>query len=1203
MVIIKAANHGRYWVAKSSRTNNKKSLADDLISFGDFVLPPAKPAQRVTRLCAHIDAFYNKYPSKHRGIKSSDLVMGAFYAARPECRSNPDWIGQSANALRDLLYPLLSERISKVNLIRIFTKYATDKANQNQEFLYTFNELEAIYKKLSDLAHHGSSLTGFSVTEYESFLDGDYDKLLEDFILIAERAFSLQQIYIHSTIDCILNKKKITKTVQSDIKFILKSSPDARQYFFSKAGENWVSWLFNNGFFDVLKKKAEDTTKYSYKMPELYYLGKVADKVPSKVAEIIKSTPISNINFNPEVVDQFLHICGNLSDRYLPQILPKIKSDNWVVLMSAYNHMDFEFKAMFKTLVEAEDFASILTLAEVVLSVKTKEQVATEGKQASFDSPFYFNHLTDTDVFDGLLSVSDEYVESAYDTSLRVLENIVNLGSKSEGRTSFDIEDIFYLFDLDFFSVEPGRKHSSYRESVEELAAVVKTLAVRLIEQNKDNKKKLSEIYDEKIHTLPDSQLLWRLRLFILSLAPKAYVDIIEDALGRVFEAKHYHDIVSGAEYLKLLQASFSSLSKKFREDYALQIISHFCKVMKESDDERKKWDQIYGSRILSTIADYISSDLKRKAEEAGFALDVDFEPKPSIGSVEGGFVREESPVSQEQLDNLSIKEITDKLSSEWSPEALAEKYKADSFLSPRNAEGLANAVKDNITNRLPEYLENAQLFFDQDKLNSHYTYSYLNGIKDAVNKNSSSLSAIDLDSLFELFDSIIDAHEGEKLVDQKGSYSPNRTWLADWRSVHSAMVDVLKEMITDVDSKPVINFNRYRQEIFMVLTYLLSYPDPVFADEKIETAKMTTKSPGEDAYISDPFTMAINSVRGRAFETFVLFVYQDGKEFDKDDKIKITSDCMELYETVLKREDTRAIMFLYGHNIPSFYYRNPDWLKKLLPQVFPVAEDKKPLFLAAWEGYLSNNLFQEIFFDDDFQKLYERGFGIVDDESLKQKHFVELDEGIATHLALAFIHYDDFDINSALFKRFLDEGSDKQLAKLIGFVGRSVMSGDNEKLDELVRSNPKTKEKIAKLWDWILENEENPEVFKEFGSWINIEKGIFELSWLIDHVKKTLEKSQGILDWELGFLNSIVKFSETYPKDTLEITKLFLLDSWKDRRQSNVFYHIDKEWLDTFTILYKNPETKDETYKLINDLLLKGGSIFWALEKIVKES
>ena len=44
----------------------------------------------------------------------------------------------------------------------------------------------------------------------------------------------------------------------------------------------------------------------------------------------------------------------------------------------------------------------------------------------------------------------------------------------------------------------------------------------------------------------------------------------------------------------------------------------------------------------------------------------------------------------------------------------------------------------------------------------------------------------------------------------------------------------------------------------------------------------MKTESPGGEYEVSDPLSVAINTTRGRAFETFVHFVEQDSKKFAK---------------------------------------------------------------------------------------------------------------------------------------------------------------------------------------------------------------------------------------------------------------------------------------------------------------------------------
>ena len=93
---------------------------------------------------------------------------------------------------------------------------------------------------------------------------------------------------------------------------------------------------------------------------------------------------------NPEVIDQFLRICIELPPKQLTRIVPKIRQENWVKLMAAYNEWGFEYKKMLRTLADAKDYKSILVLAEAVLSVRTGEESGQTSRCFLSDNPFYF---------------------------------------------------------------------------------------------------------------------------------------------------------------------------------------------------------------------------------------------------------------------------------------------------------------------------------------------------------------------------------------------------------------------------------------------------------------------------------------------------------------------------------------------------------------------------------------------------------------------------------------------------------------------------------------------------------------------------------------------------------------------------------------------------------------------------------------------
>jgi len=1015
----------------------------------------------------------------------------------------------------------------------------------------------------------------------------------------------MTQLELHKKIDKILTRNP-NEVKMDEILELISVNFDAKNYFFAKADERWLDWLWDNGFLDAIKQKAEDPTRYGYRTPKINYLVRIAGKAPAKVVEIINDDEVATTEekFNPEVIDQFLRICSSLPAKELAKVIPKIKKDGWVKLMAGFNQWGFEYEKMFKTLSEAKDYKNLLILAEAILEVRDKKEIAKKGSFTTFDNPFYFNDLSYTKVFEYLVAVSEEYLEKTMELVTKIMAEIVRLGSRAENSEVFPIQDIFYLFDFDFFSLELGNnRHHSDRENVKDLAATIKILVEKLIGDNCDKSELVDGVYQKYIQPLPDSRLMWRLRLFVLSLCPQVFKDELKKSFFRLFEVERYHEIISGTEYKRALQKGFSVLSNDDKRGYIKKVIEYFEKKDQEKESEKEDWHLRYGSEILSIIPrDEITPEEKQEAEKAGFKFISDYEPKPSIGMMRGGFVSPQGPISPEEFNKLPIADIAQKLKNEWSPGNLREKYKNDDFLRPRNAEGAGELLKNDIPKRFQDYIDNATLFFDREELDPHYTYSFLRGIQECIREDKVDFNDVNWDNLITLCVSIKNSGEDESFSDEKRGRDTFDAWLASWTAVHTVITDVIQELLNEKNSGIVIDFLQYRDQLFEIISYLLKFPDPTPEDEQIETAKSKTKSPGDSDYmVSDPYTMAINTVRGRAFQALALFIYQDGKKFDKDDNVKIDSDVKKLYENILKDENTRAIMFMFGHYLPSFYFRDKEWIRGLLPQIFPKDSEKKNLYIAAWEGYFVNNLYEEMFFDSDIQKLYERGLDLKETGYPQQKHFKDPDEGIAIHFALAFMHYKDFAFEHKLFKKLWKDKNIKRHVSFVSFLGRSFISGDNVKANELLEREPESKKRLENFWDWMLENYENTEPFKEFGLWINLDKNIFKPAWLAEHVKNTLEKTKGILGWDYGLIKSIVQLAKDAPEDTFVIANLYLLEGGVRGNNMRAPLYVDREWFEALQELYNNQiTTKEKTKKLIDDLIREGGSTFWKLKEII---
>jgi len=992
----------------------------------------------------------------------------------------------------------------------------------------------------------------------------------------------------------MITKKSLQPDV-AKIKELIALNFDSRQYFYTKADERWLDWLLDNSFLDIIKEKSEDPTRYGYTTPELNYLVKVSEKKPAKVVDIMKEVPISADNFNPEVVDRFLWICSTLPAEQLARMVSKIRDDKWIPLMGSLNRWGFEHEKMLKILADAKDYDSILVLAETILTVRTKEEIEKTTNRITTDNPFYFSDLIYTKVFEHLVNVDDDHKENALTIAIRALCQVVLTGELSKDKEVFEVSETFHLFDVDFFNLKLGEKENlSYRDDVRSLAAVVKTLIVSLIGEKCNDAENVQRLYKKYIASLPDSRSLWRLRLFVLSLCPSVFKDELKQAFFRIFETDHYHELISGTEYLKTLRAGFLVLFESDKREYVNRVLAYFNKRAQDKKDQ--KWHKRYGWEILSSICEQLTDEENAKCEKAfGKKCDAKFESEPSIGKMRGGFIKPRGPITPEEFGKFPIPDIALKLRAEWTPEKLRKQNTSDDFLNPLNAEGVGELLRADIPKRFQDYINNATLFFERDVLDQHYTYSFLRGIEETFRENKANIGDINWDGLINLCVAIV--QEGKKQPFENGVRERDTfdMWLSGWDGVHSVIADVIQKLIEENSDKTAIDFPKYRNMFFVIISYLLAYPDPAPEDEKLESAKMKTKSPGSEEYlVSDPFTMAINTVRGQAFQSFTLFVYQDGKKFSKEEKLKISPDVKELYETVLKNEKTRALMFMFGHYLPSFYFRDTEWIRGLLPQIFSAEPDKKDFYLAAWEGYLSSSLYKEMFVE--LQNFYSRAIDLNIENYTKRRYFKDLDEALATHLALAFIYFADFNNRSDLFMKFWSKKNTKRHKEFISFIGRHCIS--RERADLWLQVNKGVSiEKLQSFWDWVLVNCEDKEALTAFGFWMKVEPSVLEQKWLAERIKKTLEKTSGEIEWDYSLTESLPALVKAAPEETLCILKLYLLQETMFNKHRGWIY-VEENLVKVFRTLYMNPPTRDGTYKLINDLLPLGNGQFWKLKE-----
>jgi len=848
----------------------------------------------------------------------------------------------------------------------------------------------------------------------------------------------------------------------------------------------------------------------------------------------------------------------------------KIRDEKWIYLMRGFRKTGYEFEKIIKKLVEKKENDAILELAQSILSIKSKAEIQEKGHNFSMDDPFYISNLDACGIFEALANIEEFYAKRALQIVTRIMGEIVKLAEPDDTKV-FDYMDSFSLFDVDFFTLEiQDKRNTSYREDVKNLAAAIKKLIQRTIGKKcgDDNEAKKSFEY---INKLPSCRSMWRLRLFALTQCPEVFKEKLKSALFRLFDVKNYYEIEGGTEYKKTLKIAFSHLSDTDQRTYVANVLQYFSEKAEKDPDQT--WHKRTGWEILSSICNYLKDYELQKCEKVfDSKCDEKYKPEPSIGEVRSGSVHHRSPVD---LDDFTINQIITNLKSEWTSENLNKQFKNDNFLNPRGAEGLGDALKEDIKKRTNEYLENISDFFDRDTIHPHYLYSLLRGIEEML-RNKQSLTLEQIGQVFGLFKAI--KSEGEKIPFK---IKDDKSWLADWIEVHKVITDILLYALKDEDKEKRTEVHKiYREHIKNLISYLFTIKDsPSKKHEKPE--------------YGEPYFIAINSVRGRAYEAFVIFTENDGKEIAKDTK--------KIYKKTLL-DNSLAVRFVIGRYLASFYFRDKEFITMLFPGIFPKDDPKKKdIYLATWEGYLSNTLYDKLFVA--LRNYYSHAITFDPRDYTQRKYSNGLDESLAIHIALAFV-YLGLEISDPLFTQFWSISNTTRHQEFISFIGRSCLTRDRAG-DEWLNENKVSKEKLIRFWDWALENVLEPKVLSGFGFWINPDKEILDDNVIIGKIVQTLKKSDGDIDWDYGLLRRLPLFAEKKREETLEIVTNYLLNSKKQLNQNrNAPFLYDAEIKETLKIIYTNgdKEIKQKVADLINTLIEKGSSMFWGLKSVLDE-
>jgi hypothetical protein len=1175
-------------------------------------LPAIKLSHEVIGLGKYLDEIYKSSQIGSLMLTPSKILEGAFYVIRPECRSNPDWMSQASNSLREILYPF--HKTSNINSIfSLYMKYMKDKKILNKisskKFFLTLKKINELYLFFQDVTHHGidPKIITNKPTEKE-FL-----KKVDEFLISLLNLIELKALYIHALIDAILNRRPSDGIKDASILLNLIDLEE-KNYFFKRANEKWLMYLWNKGLLDSLKQGSKD----SYNNPEIRYLVRMAKSQDRgtiiRVIEIItnKDLAIYENKFNPELIYQILRILADWPAEYIKEALKGLGEDKvrtWIKIMAPFGiTITFSLERIMKKLVETKEYGWAIKFADFVLSVKSKKDFKVNYIKV-FDTkipkgevtPFYIYDLDHTQVFENFEKIINfgnniELIEQIFSRFSKKFEQILNLTQRKEDDFfGYDDTEVMPLYTIDLFNLEmPSETTFDYK--VKAFLYVLKLSFDKIVKYyRKENPRKIKEIFERNIGysnninapIKKNSRSIWAFRLYALSQAPEIFKEHIKKMLFEPINNNPYSCVIYKPEYINVLKKNFSTL---FSSEEKRKFLNKLYNDFKTELTKDRNYKTTYGWFLCFIQKDDIfRREFRKKFEGLSVKILENCNVTAEVGPVTFYRVKPKHPkpiISQEEFNKLSIDELIKKLKGEWSSRNLS---KIDSPTKPGDIEFL---LKGRVRDKFQEIVNNLPKFFDKD-IHPRYLHSFLSGMKENFLENRET----DFKPFFKIVEEF--KNKGKKWFveeDEKINSTDYFGWVAQWRSVHRSLAELIKIILQENDGKTVIDFNAYRNDIFNTLKYLL-HPDTAYPDPSVEDE---IKKIDSNSRINTPMNIAINSVRGEAFEAFVHFVFWDSKRMYNQHKLE--KDVKDLFKTIIEKEITRTMMFIYAYYTPTFHYRDRNWfVKKIMPMLF--GKKDKDLKLAAEEGYLSQNLYREIFQDVAFRELYKEWIkNPYVDYSNNQEHFKHLDDALADHLAIGYIYDLDFDMKTDIFTLFWNVTNQRRWKEFITFIGRHLQNQKN-----YLNSKEKIKKRLLKLWEFILEKKklEDSEVLSAFGEWVDEKIDIFTDEELVKMVSKILKKSKGAWENQYSLFEKLSNFSQFDLRKTLNIIRNFFIIEYdkeeKKRRSWLVGYGDYREKIKIiFEKAAKDKKLKKEAEKLISDLIENLGEPFWFLEDLV---
>ncbi len=883
------------------------------------------------------------------------------------------------------------------------------------------------------------------------------------------------------------------------------------RYFFNKLeNPEWLEPLLDKGFFHnppkPVRKKEEGTISFP-PWPESEYLVRMAAYKPDTVAQIIeKMDETDNVVVEIDLAAALLLMPADIAVRLID------KAKRWASSPFIYLTLSESLGELIAHLSKGGKEEEALELAQILLEVlPDSNQRQEDQKDNKYQFPpvpharfvlWHYKKILDKD-----------FPELVRAIGIRALELLCDLLDKairfSRLRQNDDSpHDYSCIWRPSIEGNEANHGHNLKDVLVDGIRDSVELI----VNNGKANVQQVVGILEQRSWSI-----FHRVALHIMRIFPDQVMEVIKE---RLTDRKLFDDVNCRHEYVLLIRQCFNKLNKidqnkildwieagpdmeKFKEERQSETGSY----PKEEDIIRFKevWQR---DRLAWICAENLPDSWKAKYQDL---IKRHGEPmRPEFPAyIEVGFRGQVSPKAKEELKSMSVKEIVDFL-IKWRP--------PESPLGEPSPRSLGQTLTAVIAEDPVRFASEAGQFRGLDPT---YVRSLLSGLRDGLKGGK----AFEWEPVLELAKWVISE---PREIPGRGPHHIDAD--PDWGWTRQAIAELFE---AGFEERPGSAPIKLREKAWEILEDLVQDPDPSPEDEK--------QYGGSNM---DPATLSINTTRGQALHAIIRYALWVRrhllKRTDGEARIKKGFEEMpEVLEVLNSHLDTSqdpslAIRAVYGQWFPWLSLMDSDWARNKAALIFPLDNEKKAYFQAAWNVYINSwPPFNDVL--EFLREHYHHAVKMIDENESGDRFEVSVGYKLAEHLMVYYwrgkLEHDD-----PLLIEFWAKAPDKIRGHAIEFVGQALMQTKNEIGYDIIKG-------LQNLWeDRISKTKSDPannqKEISSFGWWFISEK--FDLKWSLTELAEALRcfpKSEP----DDMVIEQLSKNVEAYPDKVLECLNLLV--------------------------------------------------------------